>query len=59
VNPDNKSIAAAGITKRNLTAGPSPLPCIDYFAFSGDYYIGFVAALLAAGGILMREIVLI
>jgi hypothetical protein len=46
VNPDNKSIAAASITKRNVTARPSLLPCIFYFAFSADH-IDFVAASLA------------
>jgi hypothetical protein len=34
------------MTKRNVTAKTSPLPCIYYFAFSGDH-IGFVAASLA------------
>jgi hypothetical protein len=33
VNPENKSIAAAGITKRNVTAKPSLLPRI-YVVFS-------------------------
>ena len=34
------------MTKRSVTAKPSPLPCIYYFAFSADH-IDFVATSLA------------